>query len=75
MDKDAGELVVFPLYSSLTPSQQRKIFSEAPGPKVVGGKPGRKVVVSTNIAVSFVYVVDVLHMTSDVLESDIIFGC
>jgi pre-mRNA-splicing factor ATP-dependent RNA helicase DHX15/PRP43 len=52
MDKDAGELVVYPLYSSLTPAQQRKIFSQAPGPKVVGGKPGRKVVVSTNIAVS-----------------------
>ena len=47
-----GELVVYPLYSSLPPAQQRKIFSKAPGPKVVGGKPGRKVVVSTNIAVS-----------------------
>lgn len=52
MEKDAGELVVYPLYSSLTPAQQRRIFSMAPGPKVVGGKPGRKVVVSTNIAVS-----------------------
>jgi len=41
---------VYPLYSSLPPIQQQKIFSEAPGPKVPGGPPGRKVVVSTNIA-------------------------
>lgn len=47
---DAPELVVYPLYSSLPPAQQKKIFSAAPGPKVVGGKPGRKVVVSTNLA-------------------------
>ena len=41
---------MYPLYSSLPPIQQQKIFSEAPGPKVPGGPPGRKVVVSTNIA-------------------------
>jgi pre-mRNA-splicing factor ATP-dependent RNA helicase DHX15/PRP43 len=52
MGKEASELVVYPLYSSLPPVQQKKIFSPAPGPRVVGGKPGRKVVVSTNIAVS-----------------------
>ena len=50
MGKDVPELVCYPLYSSLPPHQQRKIFSAAPGPRVVGGPPGRKVVVSTNIA-------------------------
>ena len=47
---DLPELVVLPLYSSLPPQQQRKIFDKAPEPRVVGGLPGRKVVVSTNIA-------------------------
>lgn len=62
--KDMPELVVYPLYSTLTPAQQRKIFDKAPGPKVEGGPPGRKVVVSTNIAETsltidgIVYVVD-----------------
>lgn len=64
MGPDHGELVVYPLYSSLPPEQQRKIFSAAPGPRVSGGPPGRKVVVSTNIAETsltidgIVYVVD-----------------
>lgn len=64
LGKDLPELVVLPLYSSLTPQQQRKIFQPAPGPRVPGGPPGRKVVVSTNIAETsltidgIVYVVD-----------------
>lgn len=64
LGKDLPELVVYPLYSSLPPQQQRKIFDRAPGPRVVGGPPGRKVVVSTNVAETsltidgIVYVVD-----------------
>jgi pre-mRNA-splicing factor ATP-dependent RNA helicase DHX15/PRP43 len=64
MGAEHGELVVIPLYSSLAPEQQRRIFSKAPEAKVAGGKPGRKVVVSTNVAETsltidgIVYVVD-----------------
>jgi pre-mRNA-splicing factor ATP-dependent RNA helicase DHX15/PRP43 len=47
LGQDLPELVVYPLYASLPPQQQRKIFEKAPGPRVVGGPPGRKVVVST----------------------------
>ncbi len=59
-----GEVVVYPLFSSLSPENQKKIFKEAPGPKYPGGPPGRKIVVSTNIAETsltidgVVYVVD-----------------
>jgi pre-mRNA-splicing factor ATP-dependent RNA helicase DHX15/PRP43 len=62
--KDLPELVVYPLYSTLTLTQQRKIFEKAPAPRVIGGPPGRKIVVSTNIAETsltidgIVYVVD-----------------
>lgn len=61
---DSGELLVVPLYSSLPPAQQQKIFEPAPGPKYSGGPNGRKVVVATNIAETsitidgIVYVVD-----------------
>jgi pre-mRNA-splicing factor ATP-dependent RNA helicase DHX15/PRP43 len=48
--KDLPELVVLPMYSSLSPQQQRRIFDPAPGPRTPGGPPGRKVVVSTNVA-------------------------
>lgn len=59
-----GPLLVVPLYSSLPPQQQTRIFNDAPEPRQPGGAPGRKVVVSTNIAETsltidgIVYVVD-----------------
>ncbi|KAG6833159.1 DEAH-box ATP-dependent RNA helicase prp43 [Tephrocybe sp. NHM501043] len=58
-----GPLVCIPLYSSLPPQQQQRIFDPAPTARA-DGPPGRKVVVSTNIAETsltidgIVYVVD-----------------
>ncbi|CAO1636107.1 unnamed protein product [Sympodiomycopsis kandeliae] len=59
-----GPLKVVPLYSSLPPQQQQRIFDPAPERLTPDGPPGRKVVVSTNIAETsltidgIVYVVD-----------------
>ncbi|RSH95451.1 DEAH-box ATP-dependent RNA helicase prp43 [Saitozyma podzolica] len=59
----AGPVLVVPLYSSLPPHQQQRIFDAAPAARS-DGLPGRKVVVSTNIAETsltidgIVYVVD-----------------
>jgi pre-mRNA-splicing factor ATP-dependent RNA helicase DHX15/PRP43 len=59
-----GPLVCIPFYSCLPAQQQQRIFDAAPPAGTPDGPPGRKVVVSTNIAeTSFtidgiVYVVD-----------------
>ena len=46
---ELGELKCIPLYSTLPPALQQRIFEAAP-PKRANGAIGRKCVVSTNIA-------------------------
>ena len=59
-----GPLSCIPLYSSLPTQQQQRIFDPAPPPRSPDGPPGRKVIISTNIAETsltidgIVYVVD-----------------
>ncbi|KAI5798953.1 P-loop containing nucleoside triphosphate hydrolase protein [Geopyxis carbonaria] len=63
-ETDCGPMEVYALYGTLPPQQQQKIFDPAPPPRTPNGTPGRKVVVSTNIAETsltidgIVYVVD-----------------
>ena len=63
-EADAGPLKIYPLYGTLSPQQQQRIFEPAPPARTEGGRPGRKCIVSTNIAETsltidgIVYVVD-----------------
>lgn len=49
MGPEVGPVKCIPLYSTLPPNMQQKIFESAPPPNKKG-VPGRKIVVATNIA-------------------------
>lgn len=44
-----GPVAVIPLYSTLPPHQQQRIFEPPPKPNKLG-KKGRKIIIATNIA-------------------------
>ncbi|KAF8623378.1 hypothetical protein AX15_006397 [Amanita polypyramis BW_CC] len=49
-DPKVGPLDCIPLYSLLPPDKQQRIFDPPPKNQVPDGRPGRKVIVATNIA-------------------------
>eukprot|EP00033_Pygsuia_biforma_P001838 GCRY01002056.1.p1 GENE.GCRY01002056.1~~GCRY01002056.1.p1 ORF type:complete len:732 (-),score=138.63 GCRY01002056.1:144-2339(-) len=62
LGKQVGPVDVIPLYSSLPPQDQQKIFKAAPANSDPKGPPGRKIVVSTNIAETSVTIDGVVYV-------------
>lgn len=70
-ESDVGPLTCYPLYGTLPPHQQQRIFDKAPAPLKPGGRPGRKVIIATNIAETSLTIdgMFLLHILYSVLKS------
>eukprot|EP00392_Amoebophrya_sp_AT5.2_P018958 g19625.t1 len=70
----SGELKAVALYSSLPPHLQQRIFEPAPRPRIAGGRAGRKVVVSTNIAETSVTIDGIVYVVDPGLSKQKVFN-
>ena len=70
----AGPLSCIPLYSSLPPQQQQRIFDPAPPPRVPDGPPGRKVIVSTNVAETSLTIDGILYVVDTGLSQQKLYN-
>ncbi|CAD7944289.1 unnamed protein product [Amoebophrya sp. A25] len=73
-DPKIGELRAIALYSSLPPHMQQRIFEPAPKPRIAGGRPGRKIVVSTNIAETSVTIDGIVYVVDPGLSKQKVFN-
>jgi hypothetical protein len=70
----AGPVKVYPLYSTLPPQQQQRIFDPAP-PGRPGGPAGRKIIVSTNIAETSLTIDGIVYVIDPGFAKQKVGGC
>lgn len=71
---EKGELRAIPLYSSLPPHLQKRIFDPPPQPRYEGGPVGRKVIVSTNVAETSVTIDGIVYVVDPGLSKQKVFN-
>ena len=70
-EQNCGPLKVYPLYGSLPPHQQQKIFEPAPTNPNPNGRPGRKVIISTNIAETSLTIDGIVYGRSRIFKTKV----